>query len=73
MISKIKLFTTITYIESLKKMMRFTDSIFFQKNNFSDSDENEIKWKGYLWHELEFLTLATEFGLEKFSTQRVSH
>ena len=39
---------------------------FFQKNKFSDSDENRIGWEGYLWHELEVPTLVIDFGLEKF-------
>ena len=64
--SKIKLFITITYIYSSKKTMRFTDSIFFKRTKFSDSDENRIGWEGYLWHEQEIPTLAIDFGLEKF-------
>ena len=54
-------------------MMRFADSIFFQKNKIFDSDENEIQWEGYLWHELEVPTLVIDFGVGEVLTQMVSH
>ena len=71
--SKIKLFITITYILIFKENDEIYRFYFCQKNKFSDSDENRIGWEGYLWHELKVPTLAIDFGLDKFSNQRVSH